>query len=121
MMSLSACEKCWDTPCTCGWQYREYSIDAKMQLVSAVLGDVPNRLLALIRNTISKDKDSKNKVIKHLMKCRKMLQDAQDSLKKAEGAFVCPCQYCEYQNFHIQCSQICNRENGFNSFNEVES
>ena len=25
-MSLSDCEKCWDTPCTCGWEYREYSI-----------------------------------------------------------------------------------------------
>ena len=24
-MALSDCEKCWDTPCTCGWEYREYS------------------------------------------------------------------------------------------------
>jgi len=21
-MALSDCEQCWDTPCTCGWQYR---------------------------------------------------------------------------------------------------
>lgn len=25
-MPLSfACEKCWDSPCTCGWDYRAYS------------------------------------------------------------------------------------------------
>ncbi|KKN04848.1 hypothetical protein LCGC14_1093430 [marine sediment metagenome] len=26
-MSLSDCIKCWDTPCTCGWNYRNYSIE----------------------------------------------------------------------------------------------
>jgi hypothetical protein len=23
-MALSDCEKCWDTPCQCGWYFREY-------------------------------------------------------------------------------------------------
>lgn len=27
-MSLSDCVKCWDTPCTCGWGYKNYSIEA---------------------------------------------------------------------------------------------
>lgn len=57
-MSLSDYEKCWNTPCTCGWYYRKYSVDAKMELVSAVLGDVPKSLLEQIRNAISKDKES---------------------------------------------------------------
>ncbi len=26
-MSLSDCAKCQDTPCTCGWNYRNYSIE----------------------------------------------------------------------------------------------
>ncbi len=26
-MSLSDCVKCWDTPCTCGWDYRNYSVE----------------------------------------------------------------------------------------------
>jgi len=26
-MSLSDCPKCWDTPCECGWEYRNYSIE----------------------------------------------------------------------------------------------
>jgi len=21
---LSDCDKCWDTPCTCGWEYRKW-------------------------------------------------------------------------------------------------
>lgn len=25
-MSLSDCAKCWDTPCTCGWDYRDWSV-----------------------------------------------------------------------------------------------
>lgn len=26
-MSLSDCQKCWDTPCTCGWDYRFWNIE----------------------------------------------------------------------------------------------
>lgn len=26
-MSLSDCEQCWDTPCTCGYNYRNWSIE----------------------------------------------------------------------------------------------
>lgn len=26
-MSLSSCVKCWDNPCTCGWDYRNMSFD----------------------------------------------------------------------------------------------
>jgi len=25
-MSMSDCRKCWGTPCTCGWDYRNYLI-----------------------------------------------------------------------------------------------
>jgi hypothetical protein len=24
-MSMSDCEKCWDSLCTCGWQYRKWN------------------------------------------------------------------------------------------------
>lgn len=27
-MALSDCEKCWDTPCRCGHEYRDWSVDA---------------------------------------------------------------------------------------------
>lgn len=26
-MALSDCEKCWETPCECGYQYRLWSIE----------------------------------------------------------------------------------------------
>ena len=27
-MSMSDCERCWNTPCTCGWDYRSWHIEA---------------------------------------------------------------------------------------------
>ncbi len=37
-MSLSDCIKCWSTPCTCGFDYRNWSNSQKNELVSAVIG-----------------------------------------------------------------------------------
>jgi hypothetical protein len=37
-MSLSDCEKCWDTPCTCGWEYRNKTKLERAELAAAVLG-----------------------------------------------------------------------------------
>lgn len=38
-MSMSDCEKCWDTPCNCGWDYRDYSKDQAAELVAAVVSN----------------------------------------------------------------------------------
>ena len=43
-MSLSACEKCWESPCTCGYAYRNYSIQERIRLAAAVLGTAPAKL-----------------------------------------------------------------------------
>ena len=32
-MSLSDCLKCWDTPCTCGWEYRKNSIKSLQERI----------------------------------------------------------------------------------------
>lgn len=37
-MSLSDCPKCWDTPCSCGWEYRKWTYKARIALASVVLG-----------------------------------------------------------------------------------
>ena len=37
-MAMSDCEKCWDTPCTCGWDYRNWSRERRIKQVSIVLG-----------------------------------------------------------------------------------
>ena len=39
-MSLSDCIKCWDTPCSCGWEYRNYpkqDLEDKTELYKLIL------------------------------------------------------------------------------------
>lgn len=38
VMALSDCDKCWETPCRCGWEYRDWSVESRIQLAAAVLG-----------------------------------------------------------------------------------
>ena len=38
-MALSDCEKCWDTPCTCGHYWRNYSEEAKRKQCEAIMGE----------------------------------------------------------------------------------
>lgn len=37
-MALSSCPKCWETPCVCGYGYRDWSYMHRVQLAEAVLG-----------------------------------------------------------------------------------
>ena len=37
-MALSDCMKCWDTPCTCGWDYRHMSKAARIEQAAVILG-----------------------------------------------------------------------------------
>jgi hypothetical protein len=36
-MSLSDCPKCWDTPCQCGWEYKNISSDNFAQHIAKIL------------------------------------------------------------------------------------
>lgn len=36
-MSLSDCPKCWDTPCTCGYEYREYKDENIVEHISTIV------------------------------------------------------------------------------------
>lgn len=46
-MSMSDCEKCWDTPCTCGWEYRHMPSSARMKLAAVILGCSPSSLIGV--------------------------------------------------------------------------
>lgn len=39
-MAMSDCVKCWDTPCRCGHDYRNWSKESKVELILAVVGGV---------------------------------------------------------------------------------
>jgi hypothetical protein len=37
-MSLSSCEKCWDSNCLCGYKYRNDSLEYRINRAAAILG-----------------------------------------------------------------------------------
>jgi hypothetical protein len=51
-MALSDCERCWETPCVCGWEYRNYSNDKIKEMIKAII----------------KYKDNKEEILKELIK-----------------------------------------------------
>jgi hypothetical protein len=63
-MSLSDCTECWSTPCTCGWDYRNYddkSLREMKALFDAILEfrkKYPNIKLSPFGET-AKSKDDK--------------------------------------------------------------
>lgn len=51
-MSLSDCPRCWNTPCTCGYEYRKMKKSYRIKLASVVLGIEESRLCTLISEEI---------------------------------------------------------------------
>ena len=37
-MAMSDCIRCWDTPCTCGYEYKDYNRIKRAEQAAAVLG-----------------------------------------------------------------------------------
>lgn len=51
-MTITDCPKCWDTPCTCGWEYRKYSKEKRLALAAEILGIFQEDLKKIIWNII---------------------------------------------------------------------
>ena len=43
-MAMSDCDMCWETPCSCGHDYKEYSWEKQIKLAAAVLQMTPEAL-----------------------------------------------------------------------------
>lgn len=43
-MALTDCEKCWSTPCECGWEYRHYSDKGLAEFIAHILTYKDNKL-----------------------------------------------------------------------------
>ncbi len=46
-MSMSDCIKCWDTPCTCGYEYRNWPYQKRVEFAKIVLGVTSNEIYSL--------------------------------------------------------------------------
>lgn len=42
-MALSDCDKCLETPCKCGWEYRNYSDEEFANFISRILAYKENK------------------------------------------------------------------------------
>jgi hypothetical protein len=57
-MSMSDCIKCWEAPCKCGYEYRNWSKDERIRLAGVILG-IPNEKGAELLNDVTPDKHPK--------------------------------------------------------------
>lgn len=68
-MSLSDCTKCWDTPCTCGWDYRTWPIkhlEEHIQVLQKVLQFKKHNSHARFSGVCEKDTDDDNRLMNFL-------------------------------------------------------
>lgn len=42
-MALSDCPKCWETPCHCGYQYKDYPAGHFVKLILGMISQNPNK------------------------------------------------------------------------------
>ena len=54
-MAMSDCPKCWDTPCTCGYEYRNFHKEGRLRQASVVLGIDVKVLTKAVGNLVPED------------------------------------------------------------------
>lgn len=63
-MGLSDCQMCWETPCSCGWEYRLYPVDRLSQHIADITQyrkkeeaiRILENALIILRNGLSRTK-----------------------------------------------------------------
>lgn len=54
-MSLSDCEKCWNTPCTCGYEYKKYSTKRLLELKNVIDKELDYRVKQVNTTTLDEE------------------------------------------------------------------
>jgi len=52
-MSMSDCEKCWETPCSCGYGYERWPTERRVELAAVLLKMGKKELMKLIKGNKS--------------------------------------------------------------------
>ncbi len=63
-MGLSDCQMCWETPCSCGWEYRLYPVERLSQHIADITQyrkkeeaiKILENSLKILRNGLSRTK-----------------------------------------------------------------
>jgi hypothetical protein len=75
-MSLSDCEKCWDTPCTCGHDYRDWSKDKLIEFVVSVVSKHPKqeqiRIMSAVLEEVKNKKPFVSPLFEFLTTCAEL-------------------------------------------------
>lgn len=58
-MSMSDCEKCWQTPCVCGHEYKNYSVNGTLEMIEALLLHRIKEEIQIILNTLNEKFNSR--------------------------------------------------------------
>jgi len=60
-MSLSDCIKCWDTPCSCGYDYRDWVKKYRIRQAAVVLGVSEEIIIDKLSDVIPEEHPMKEK------------------------------------------------------------
>lgn len=54
-MATGDCVKCWNTPCTCGYDYRHMTRDERIKLAAVILGVNQEMIIKCMIDVIHKE------------------------------------------------------------------
>lgn len=84
-MGMSDCIKCWDTPCTCGYEYRHMPKSARIELASVILGVEKKILTGMVKDIINPAHP--DRYDRYISVMEKLPQNGWEVLAKFDGIY----------------------------------
>ncbi len=86
-MALSDCLHCWDTPCSCGWEYRRWAIEdlkERMKLLKHVIKFKEENLTTVFSSSGDETEDDK-KFLLHMQPLLEAQNEVYNKRRDAEA------------------------------------